>query len=99
MLSLLKNIPVKSHVALCVKHDLKIFSPSGRFLTICALEGVPGKELISGRSHFSFKFNFQSENELLFFSLELEKNTRTVQLLYKWNWVFPSLQPEMKLDS
>lgn len=53
-----KIIPVKSHAAPHVKQDLKMFSPSGHVLTIYVLEGVPWKELNSGRSHFSFKFDF-----------------------------------------
>lgn len=72
-LSSLKIIPVKSHVASHIKHDLKMFSPSGHVWTIYVLEGVPWKELNSGRSHFSFKFDFQSENELLFFNLNFER--------------------------
>lgn len=74
-LSLLKIIPVKSHVGSHIKHDLKMFSPSGYVWTIYVLEGVPWKELNSGRSHFSFKFDFQGENELLFFSLNFEKHS------------------------
>lgn len=90
-MSLLKIIPVKSHVALHVKHDSKMFSPSGHVLTIYALEGVPRKELNSERSHFSFKFDFQSENELLFFNLNLEKkfNEELLELCSDcviWNW-------------
>ena len=84
-----------------------MFSPSGHVLTIYVLEGVPWKELSSGRSHFSFKFDFQSENELLFFNLNFEKKKKkTNEELFElcnncviWSWASPSLQLEMNLDS
>lgn len=72
MLSLLKGIPVKSHVALHVKHDLEMFPPVTA-LTIYVREGFTGNELNSGRSQFTFSLAFQSENELLVFDLKLLK--------------------------
>lgn len=79
-----KIIPVKSHVVSHVKKDMKMLSPSSHFLTVYVFQGVPWKELNSGRSHFSFKFDFQSENELLFFNLNFEKKIQWRALRTVW---------------
>lgn len=68
MLSLLGNTPVKSLVAPHVKHDLRMFPPSGR-----ALQELLGSTCDLGGCLFLSSLNFTSENEPVFYYLNLKK--------------------------
>lgn len=73
MLSLLENTPVKSLVAPHVKHALRMFSPSSRVSAIYVLQELLGRNYILGGRVFLSSLIFKSENELLFYNLNLKK--------------------------